>query len=146
MLEKGRVGKNKVNIYGFQKHSYHLLIIFRVCVCVQAHTCVKTSEDSLWKLVLSFHHVCSRDHIQAMGLGTKPLYPPESSWLSCREIHFSRKKKCFSKGKISWLKLWVWEDEAMSSRKMVLLLDGFMVGDAAGLCSLLGVVMTEPVP
>lgn len=30
--------------------------------------------------------------------------------------------------------------------KMILLLDGFTVGEAARLCSLLGVVMTEPVP
>lgn len=62
MLKKSGVGRNKVNTYGFQKHSYHLLIICSVCVCVQAYTCVRTLEDSLWKLVLSFHHVGSRDH------------------------------------------------------------------------------------
>lgn len=91
-----------MNTYGFQKHSYHLLIICWVCVGVQAHTCVRTSEDSLWKSVLSFPHVSSRNHTQVMGLGSKPLYPPESSWLALRERHFSkRKKKYFSKGKIS---------------------------------------------
>lgn len=85
--------------------------------------------------------------LRSWDLAAKPLYPAESSWLALRERHFSkRKKKMFFKREtilIKVVRLGRWSNVFP---KMILLLNGFMVGEAAGLCSLLGVVMTEPAP
>lgn len=51
----------------------NLNFVFCVCVHVQAHVCLSPmldvwrSEDNLWALVLSFHHVVPRDRIQMLG-------------------------------------------------------------------------------
>lgn len=67
-------------------------------------------------------------------------------WPSERDTFLRGKKKMFFKREtilIKVVRLGRWSNVFP---KMILLLNGFMVGEAAGLCSLLGVVMTEPAP
>lgn len=54
------------------------------CVCVSVSVCATIhmgrTEDNLWKLVPSFHHVGSGDWPQAVKLSSKVLYPELFCW------------------------------------------------------------------
>lgn len=50
-------------------------MLMRVCVCVcEWQQYGRSTEDNIWELVLSFHHVGPRNQIQVFILGRKSPY------------------------------------------------------------------------